>query len=250
MNIIEIVQHGLEQFQTCTEVADAIHVRTHCIYPSNTSVVVSIRGANEKFVVMDDGRALREVESSCGNFDRSLRRYERIVSAQGLLLSNGVVKSPEITSDMLAATIILVANTSKELADTIFSSWRSTRKKDFKESVRILLRKNFTDLEMHESKLSGSSSKTHSFDNVIELPGNRRLIVDAVLRDTNSINSRVVAHMDVRAAKYENLAQCMVYDDGERWSSSDLSILRVSGVPIVAYSHAQEAVNNMTRAVA
>lgn len=248
MSIGDIILSGMAPFQDVDETGDGVTVRTHCIYPSNATVVVSVRGNSNEYIVMDDGRAFREAVSAGADVGRATRRYERIAEKQGLKLSNGVVKSPAIKPEMIPMAILLVANTSKEIADSIFSTWKSSYKRDFKEAVRSLLKQSFTDLSVREERIVGTSNKAYKFENVIHFGDGRRVIIDPVLRDMNSINSRVVANIDLRSAGHEKLTQRIVYDDDERWSSADLSILNVSGVPVVPFSKTQQVIEGLLRA--
>lgn len=248
MSLFNIVNDSLTQLQACISINDGVAVRTHCLYPSNSSVTVSVRGGGDRYVVMDDGRAFREAETAGARFEKSIKKYERITSRQGLLLENGVVKTPAIGPDMIPMAILLVANVSKELSEELFSTWRPTAKRDFKEAVRTLLRKELANYAVKEEKIVGTSNKPHTFDNVIYLPGNRRVIVDPVLRDANSINSRVVAHIDLKGAKHEGLEQRIIYDDQEKWSSGDLSLLQVSNVPVIAFSKVEAVMKDLLAA--
>lgn len=236
MSLINIVRKSLDQLHACTPIDNGVAVRTHCLYPSNSSVTVSIRGGDGRYIVMDDGRAFREAENAGARFEKSIKRYERIVSRQGLSLENGIVKAPAVGSDMIPMAILLVANASKELSEELFATWRPVTKRDFKEAVRTLIRKEFSNFVVQKERIIGISNKPHTFDNVIHLPGDRRVVVDPVLKDANSINSRVVAHIDLRAAGHDHLEQRIIYDDSEKWSSGDLSLLQVSNVPVIAFS--------------
>lgn len=242
MSLMDIISTGLAPLQESIPIDGGIAIKTHCLYPSNATVVVSVRGGGNEYVVMDDGRALREATTAGAELGKSLKKYERIATKQGLILSNGVVKTPAIAADLIPMAILLVANTSKEVADHIFSTWKLSHKRDFKETVRSLLKQQFSHLSVREEKLVGTSNKSHAFENVVYLGDGRRVIIDPVLHDANSINSRVVANLDLHDAKHEGLEQRLVYDDAENWSSDDLSILHVSRVPVIAFSKAQRAI--------
>jgi len=245
MSLMNIISAGMAQFQKGTPVSDGIAVSTHCLYPSNATVVVFVRGGEHEYVVMDDGRAFREAATAGAELGKSIKKYERIVAKQGLILSNGVIKSPVIKAELIPMAILLVANASKEIADLVFSTWKPSQRRDFKEAVRSLLQLRFSNLSIKEEKIVGTSNKAHIFESVIHLDDGRRVVIDPVLRDANSINSRVVANIDLRNAMHEKLEQRIVYDDSDSWSSSDLSILHVSGVPVVAFSKTQRAIEDL-----
>lgn len=237
MSLQDIISNGLSPFLDFAQIESGVSVKTHCLYPSNATVTVSVRGGPGGYVVMDDGRAMREAAMAGADIPGSLKKYEKIAYKQGLLLSNGIVKSPQVSAEVVPAAIILVANASKELADYIFSTWKSSNKRDFKESVRLLLSHDFPGVRVEEEKFSGESNKVHTFDNVIKLRDGSRLIIDPVLRDANSINARVIAHLDLKKANLEAVEQRIVFDDEkEKWQSNELAVLQFSGVPIIPFS--------------
>jgi len=198
--------------------------------------------------VTDDGGAFREAENAGAILGNISRRYEKLVGKQGLLIERGIVSSPKIQLEMVPAAILLVANVSKEIADNIFNTWRQTKSRDFKEAVKTLIKNRFSSFTAKETKFVGTSNKPHAFDNVIQLPQGKKLIIDAVLRDANSINSRVVANLDVRSANYTDVDQRIIYDDEEAWSANDLSILQVSGVPVVPFSRTEQTIREFLKA--
>jgi len=79
---------------------------------------------------------------------------------------------------------------------------------------------------------------------VVSLPDGRRLIVDAVMNEASSINSRVVANLDIRAANDDTISQRIIYDDDEGWSAADLNLLQV-GAPAVPFSRSREVIERV-----
>ena len=145
--------------------------------------------------------------------------------------------------------VVLVANASKELADHIFDTWRLPRSRNFKKLLREALSIEFANVgPVREQVVLGSSNKPHTFENVISLSDGRTLVVDPVLKDTNYINSRVVANLDVHAANHPGFVQRLVYDDEEKWGIADLSLLQVSRVPVVPYSKSTKVLRSLQQA--
>jgi hypothetical protein len=70
------------------------------------------------------------------------------------------------------------------------------------------------------------------------------LIIDTVTKDASSINARVVANLDVRAANDEGITQRIVYDEDEGWAPSDLNLLQVGATP-VAFSRSLEVIERV-----
>ncbi|NGM86078.1 hypothetical protein G5B35_02025 [Parapusillimonas sp. SGNA-6] len=249
MSLQNIISTGLALFQSIREIESGVAVTTHCLYPGNSSVCVSVRGGPAHYVVMDDGGAIREATLAGAGLGSSLKKYERFAHKQGLLFFNGVVKSPPVPVEAVPAAILLVANTSKELADHIFTTWKGSHKRDFKESVKLLINSQFPSVNVIEAKFSGDSNRIHSFENVIQISGGNRLIIDPVLRDANSINSRVVTHLDLKKAQHPGVQQRIVFDDEkESWQSNELAILQFSGVPVIPFSKMSSSIAKLLQA--
>jgi len=245
MSLSHQIREGMLKLQQHRDMGDGVAVVTDCLYPSNGVVEVYVRGSGDRFIVSDDGGALREATVAGADLDKSIGRFARQVAAQGLQLDHGVVRSPFLSLEAVPAAIVLVANASKELADRIFQTWRIPRARNFKQLVRSLVRESFAERKVTEEVVVGSSNKPHEFDNVVWLGPGRLLIVDPVLRDPNSINSRVVAHLDVVAANHPGIIQRLIYDDEDHWGADDLCLLQVSKVPVVGYSKSIPALQSL-----
>ena len=165
------------------------------------------------------------------------------MAAQGLQMDGGIIRSPSVNLDALPTAIALVANASKETAEWLFDHWKLERTRKFKEQLKELLKTQYNDV--NQQSITGVSSKPHTFDNVIQLSNGKRLLVDAVIKDSNSMNSRVVANLDVKRAEHQSLVQTIVYDDEEDWGAADLSLLQVSSVPVIAFSKARPALTTL-----
>lgn len=77
------------------------------------------------------------------------------------------------------------------------------------------------------------------FDSLISLDGGRILAVDAVFKDTSSINTRTIAHLDVNNTGDESVIQSIVYDDSDQWEASNLNLMRIAA-PLLPFSNARE----------
>lgn len=236
MTLVLEISNCLAQMHTPFEIPNGVRINTHCLYPSNAMVQIVVMGRKSSFFVTDDGGAFKEAESAGADMKNQDSKYKDMLERQGLFMRNGVIFSPEVQIKDVPAALLLVANASKEIADLIFQHRKIARPRNFKAMVREMLKKEFKENRVSGDKIAGTSNKAHVFDNVVHFNDGSRLIVDSVLKDVNSINSRVVANLDIRAAKYKNITQRILYDDSEAWQSADLSLLDVSGVPIVAFS--------------
>jgi hypothetical protein len=220
---------------------DGVLVTTHCMYPSNGLVRVLVRGGPNTFVVSDEGGAIDEAMSAGISITQSDGSLGRLVKDQGLLFKNAVIFSPQITVECVPAAVMLVANASKELAQWFFDHSKLRRTQDFRERLATFLERTFSDRVSHDATIIGASNKPHKFANVVSLRDGRRLIVDPVIRDVSSINSRVVANLDVKATNNQTLVQRIIYDDDDQWSASDLNLLQI-GAPLIQFSQSSKVI--------
>ena len=235
MNTTEEISIALQRLQGITEIENGARVNTHCLYPGSSFVRVTVLGSGDTFTVSDDAGAFREAEQAGATLDFSDKKFSKTLHAQGLQMRNGVIFSGPVSREMLPLAIAMVANASKETADWIFEHWNFARGIKFKDLLKSILKVQFPDVQ--EQHISGVSNKSHIFENVIQLKDGKRLLIDAVVRDSNSVNARVVANLDVKRAAHARLEQAIVYDDAhESWGAADLSLLAVSGVPVIPFS--------------
>jgi hypothetical protein len=227
-----------------TSAGDCLRMTTHCLYPSNNAVAVAVRGGGSEFVISDEGGAMIEL-SETGFSDRLTdRQLVSFVKPQGLKVRDGAIYSPRVPREALPGALLLVANASKEVADWGTQHLKFRVKRSFKADLALLLDHYFHDNLKHDAKIIGASNKPHKFGHVIHLSGERQLIIDPVVNDGSSINSRVVANMDVRLAKNPNVLQLIVYDDTTDWQSSDLKLLEL-GAKTVGFSRAESTIRRL-----
>lgn len=238
MSLLVTVQAAVNTFVRFEETNGGVAVTTHCMFPSNALVRVLIRGVGDSFVVTDNGNSMFELRTSGVPMDYSVRAIRNYLGEREMMFDHGVIVSEAVSRDFLPVVILMVANAASEMAAWMLgrAHWKHT--KAFKEVVRELLEEKFHTNKPKEVTIFGASKKAHTFENVIQLHNGKRLIVDAVVRDASSINSRVVANIDVRNAAIEGLEQRTVYDDDNIWPNSDLTLLKIGGSIIVPYSKA------------
>lgn len=242
MNIADKVQNSIQASLKMGKTRDGVHVTTQCLYPSNTFVRIFVRGGDETFFVSDEGGAIRDVESAGAWLEKPDRLIAPIVSPFGLKSFNGIVASREISTSDLGIAIAIVANASKNVAEYLFSHLKVKPTRNFKEVLSAFLRTSYDDA-VREETFVGQSNKAHKFENVIVLHG-KKLVVDPVINDRSSINARLVANMDLKAAKHEGVEQRIIYDDRENWQPEDLNLLQV-GARVVPYSKAPQVIQRL-----
>jgi hypothetical protein len=242
--IYEPLIDGLAKIAAVTKIDGGWRVVTHCMYPSNGLIAVTVRGGVQTIVAGDEGGAFGEALSA----GIAVRDYSRAVSHlirdQGLLMRDGVIFTPRVPIEASAPAVLLVANASQEVARWMFEHTKVKKARDFREVLSDFLQKRFEARLSHNSVIVGKSNKPHRFANIIALDQERRLVIDPVTHDTSSINARVVANLDVRTANDQGVIQRIVYDDDESWGASDLNLLQV-GAPVVPFSRAREVIERM-----
>lgn len=225
---------------------NGIRVTTHCMYPSNGLVQVTVRGGREEVFASDDGGAVGEALSAgipVRNIDRQLHY---LVRDQGLHVKNGVISTPLMPFEAAPLSVLLVANAASLAAHWMYDNSKIKRSRDFKSVLAEFLNKTFDDRVSHDAVIVGHSNKAHRFANVISLGNGRRLIIDPVVNDASSINARVVANMDVRAANDPSIEQRIVYDDDDDWTPSDLNLLQV-GATAIPFTRSEEVIQRIAQ---
>lgn len=115
---------------------DGVRVTTHCMYPSNGLIRVTVRGSADTIVAYDEGEAVGEALSAgitIRNPD-SLLRF--LVGSQGLRINNGVIHTRQMPIGDVRSAILLVANTAKEAAQWLYEHQKIKRARDFRKARR------------------------------------------------------------------------------------------------------------------
>jgi hypothetical protein len=242
-SLLTRVESALRETNSIAANDDGVRVTTQCMYPSNGLVRVTIRGGLETIVASDEGEALGEALAAgieIADPDRLLRGF---VKQQGLMLSKGIIHTPKVPIEAASVAILHVANAAKDAANWLYEHNRIKRTRDFRKLLSAFLADTFSD-QVAETRIVGASNKPHKFANVISFANGRKFIVDAVANDASSINSRVVANLDIKSVNDPKIEQRIVYDDAEPWSSADLNLLQV-GATIVPFSRATDVIRRI-----
>lgn len=246
MRHIELITHSLSDIFQIFEDGDSVRVTTHCMYPTNTFVSVKIIGGTDSFIVSDNGNAFKELTSTGSNWYPTKLAISAFEKQHGITIKDSAVVSPLVPKESLGVAIALIANASKNLAAWLFDHAKIKKKYDFDSIVKQFLKSTF-NVSINSESILGASNKPHKFENIILLSDNRKLIVDSVKHDTNSINARVVANMDIKSAGYDDLEQKLIYDDSDDWSHADLNLLQL-GASVVPYSKAEQVFSRIAKA--
>jgi hypothetical protein len=230
------------------QVGSGCELETMCQYPSGTLVRVRIEGGSRSFRVTDLGGAMWEVEvTGAKSKDDVTRSWARYLQPQGLTVINGEIVASEVEIGLLAAAVMTVANTSQQVAQEEIARARYVPDNNFKQGLRDFLDQTFLDRARHEVEMVGGSNKKHVFSHVIDKSNGGLLVIDPVLPEPTSMNSRIVAHMDLRSIQENRITQRLVYDDRRIWAAADLQMLSL-GAPVLAFSSVQSRIPSLAAA--
>jgi hypothetical protein len=232
MSVLTSVELALSRWPQPSPTERGVRVTTHCLYPSNSAVAVIVSSRGEQHCVDDDAATLDLVAQSV-HTDKPLKSLMRgIVKHYGCLLTErGEIMSPLVGPCELEGAIVVVANASRAAAQHLLSSIRPPRR-DLRANIEELLNLKFKDRWLRNGRLTGASNKEHGFDYLINMPGGRQLAMDFVVPEASSINSAVVAHLDLRNRHSTDIEQRIIYDDTKPWQSSDIELLKAGARPV------------------
>ena len=228
-HLMTLVTHGLNEIASVKVIDDGLVVTTHCMYPSNGLVRITIRGGENTIVATDEGGAMEEATAAGIPFNDYNRQLAHVVKGHGLSISDGVIRTPQMPIDAAPLAVLLVANASQDVARWMFDHAKIKRSEH-----RVA----------HNEIIVGHSNKPHKFANVLDLGNQKKLIIDPVSNEASSINARVVANLDVRAVDDPRIIQRIVYDDEDEWTPADLNLLQV-GAPVIAFSKASMVIGRL-----
>jgi hypothetical protein len=246
---LEVVKsHLMAALPVPEETEKGIRVTTHCMYPSNGLVRVYVNSGKETAIVSDEGEAVGEVLAAGIEVTDITKVARNLIADQGLLMRGGIIHTPKMPIEAIPFAVPLVANAAKEVAQWFYDHKKIKRARDFRKMLADFLNAAFREQVVRDDKIVGASNKPHKFANVVRFANGRKLIVDAVARDPSSINSRIVANLDIRTIANPLIEQRIVYDDADSWSAADLNLLNV-GATVVPFSKAEHVIARVAREV-
>ncbi len=246
MDLLTTVSDALRQCSQPYRVGDQVVVPTLLSYENGRAIQAYVQGGSEEFIVSDGGVAAMCFVSLGGQAGSGIKHIKSAASSYGLRGNGeGWIYSPRITLGHLPTYIAMVSECSYAVDVTLRKVARKQNEsRDFKDEVIEELRREQGHPVIRRKHYAGASNKQHVFDFSLDIGGERTLVVDAVVPDPNSINSAVVAHLDLRQADHTNLVQRIVYNDRLKWSRSDLALLGV-GAPTIPFSALTEQVHRL-----
>lgn len=208
-------------------------ITTHCQLPNGSLVKLQIRRSEDGWIVSDGGAAVDEAAASGigkPNFGLNVRRALR---SKGLHFTDGRIESPKIDRDSLFNAVVIVANTCREIAETlIFVGSRFENETLELRTRRILVGRFHSWVLKRPVIINGASDRQHKFDMALDIPGGRKVLVDVVRHQGNSINSSIVSNLDIARLRNPNIIQRIVFDPEEDWKTEEIELLSVGATPV------------------
>jgi hypothetical protein len=124
-DLANLIGRSLDSIASITRIADGVRVTTHCMYPSNGLVQVTVRGGVETVVASDEGGAVGEAMSAGIPFKNYNPMLAHRIRDQGLSISTGVIFTPRIPVDAVAIAVLHVANASQESARWLYKHYEN-----------------------------------------------------------------------------------------------------------------------------
>ena len=159
--------------------------------------------------------------------------------------TRGWIYSANVSREEVTSIVPVVADCSKQSAEFLLRRHKPIVAQDFRPELDRLIKERFHSSYQQDGSWVGESNKRHRFDYVIRLGDDHVALVDAIRPDANSINSAIVAHMDVALLANDNVRQRIVYDDRLDWKSTDLALLRVAKAQSVAFTNVKSALDRL-----
>jgi hypothetical protein len=208
-------------------------ITTHCQMPNGSLVRVRVRQVADSWVVSDGGSALEEAVASGIDKPQFGLNVRRVLRDKGLTFVDGRIETPRIGSESLFNGVVVIANTARDIAETLIYHGGADGSDTLeKRARRILVGRFHTWVLSKPVIINGASEREHKFDNALDLPDGRKILVDVVKHQGNSINSAVVANLDVRRLDNPKLVQRIVFDPSENWRNEEIALLGVGAVPV------------------
>lgn len=230
------VCEALASLYLCEPLEDGVRVGTTCLLPSGAIVRLLVRAGTDQAVVTDDGLAASEIEAAGARLTSPKRVLARYATKYGIKSSDTELYM-KVTVSELPAAVVLVGNAVADAVEQETAKATFPHRRDLKTALSDLIKSRMGEDAAKKKKLTGKYAQ-HEFAHVISAPEPQNIVViDPVLPESSSMNSRIVAHLDVREAYRDRIHQYLVYDDAEDWTSDKLGMLRLAA-PVVPFSQA------------
>lgn len=206
---------------------------THCQLPGGSLIKVRVRASGDGWIVSDGGAALDDATSAGIEKPIFGLNVRRAIRSKGLSFVDGRIESPRIGLESLYNATIVVANAARDVAEALIYLGNNYSEETLENRARKILVGRFHSWVLSRPVIiSGASERDHKFDNALDLPDGRKILVDVVKHQGNSINAAVVANLDVQRLGNPKLVQRIVFDPSESWKSEEIELLGVGATPV------------------
>lgn len=223
----------IRSWPICQHDGDEHVVTTHCQLPNGSLVKVRIRQSGDGWIVSDGGAALDEAVAAGVEKPAFSLTVRRAIRTKGLSFVDGRIESPRVGEASLFNAVVVIANAARDLAETLVFVGSTFAEETLETRTRKILVGRFHALVTSKPVIiAGASEREHKFDNALKLPDGRKVLVDVVKHQGNSINSAVVANLDVQRLNNPSIIQRIVFDPNESWKNEEISLLGVGALPV------------------
>lgn len=222
--MIDALPKNLEELAS----AGASQVLTTTLLPSGalTSVTVRPRG-DGAFQVSDEGAGWKDLlalgfgELTGG--DR--KRGDLIAERLGLAFDGRAFHIQEVTADQLPGAIVFVAEAAREWSAAAADKAARRSETALVRRVEDKIRALFPSAKIaREAEVAGASTKRHRFDLVLDLPGERKALFEAVSPNPKSLSAAHLKLFDIKEAHPEWLREAVTERLAD-WGSADMALL-------------------------
>jgi hypothetical protein len=217
----------------CVRVGHDYLITTHCQLPNGSLVKVRVRRSGDQWIVSDGGAALDEALASGVEKPVFGMNVRRAIRNKGLSFVDGRIETPRIGPESLFNAVVVIANTARDIAETLIFVGSNFAEDTLEKRARRILIGRFHSWVLSKPVIiHGASEREHKFENALDLPDGRKVLVDVVKHQGNSINSSVVANLDVQRLGNPKFVQRIVFDPSENWKNEEIALLGVGATPV------------------
>lgn len=222
---VSFILEALAPYTACRQVDGGTLVTTQCLYPGGDGVSVVVSQGAGGYRVSDDGAGWQALLAAGMEVSPSThgKRARLIAEMMGVDFRGSFI-ADEIAVSQLGAAIVIVANASQRWVTDVLSERQRRVERDLRRLVSEQLARLFPkDRVRNQAPLSGATSKTYEFANIVTLP-NRLLIVEPVANHAGAIAATFLKLTDVHNA-HPDFPREVVIEDQDNWKSEDLAVL-------------------------
>lgn len=218
------------EFNLAHAIGDApegARVETTTLLPGGGIASVSVRPVGASFKVSDDGMGFNALLTLMVNdlTAADYRRGDEIAEAAGLNFDHECFFLPEVSAGQLPAAVAYVADASRAWVEAVLDRKARRADRELVHRVSDRLKARFPQARLEPGgELMGASTKTHRFDLVMSLPGDRFAAFQAVSPAPASIAAAHLKFYDLSMA-HPDWPREAVVEHYSHWRADDLAVM-------------------------